>query len=260
MNKIIQLTDKDNNNIYPIGYAQGGMKTDLLWINSAPTTAFAAQTISLDLSGYSMVAIESSQNWTTNNHFTGTSYCSVGSKTMLFSMWSSAILCREATVATSGVTFTDAYGSNATSANNSGAIPYKIYGIKTSYLVPTEVHGLTYIEDESIPENITLMNNDGTKILYPIAQKQFNSADTSKLLASYNLYTSTVTYTATEKCYASIGLTYGSITLNGVTMYVQNSGATKEPVTDVLPLDVGDVLYINAWGNAGSGLRVYAAK
>jgi len=57
MNKIVQLQNPNGDNIYPIGYAQGGTKMDLLWTNPNPTSAFNPQTVSLDLSEYDLILI-----------------------------------------------------------------------------------------------------------------------------------------------------------------------------------------------------------
>lgn len=54
-NIIKQMKDFSGNNIYPIAYNQGGAKIDLLWTNPSPTTSFAAQTVSLDLSDYDLI-------------------------------------------------------------------------------------------------------------------------------------------------------------------------------------------------------------
>lgn len=150
MNIIKQIIDENGNNIYPIGYAQGGMKMDLLWTNPSPTSAFSAQTVSLDLSGYSYVYIEClmASSYTSqyiNAHLFrvggGLSYRMIGG--------GSTIMFRDATPTTSGVEFSVGYIVNTYTSNvtdNTRIIPLHIYGIKLSYIVPTSVHGLQYVE------------------------------------------------------------------------------------------------------------------
>lgn len=115
---------------------------ELLWTNASPTSAFSAQTISLDLSGYDAVEIIANN---TNEKFpvsfkvekgsssnlgivgTGSGYVGTGSVVI------HAI--REATVNNNGVTFSSAFTamynvqSYATESNVYN-VPVKIYGIK----------------------------------------------------------------------------------------------------------------------------------
>lgn len=138
-NIIKQLKDSNGNNIYPIAYAQGGVKMDLLWTNPNPTSSFSAQTVTCDTS-YSMYLVDcrtanNSTNIVSNMFVNGTSFC-VNNGTNSIS--------RNATVGANGITFSDGYlGGNA---NNNMVIPYHIYGIKMSYIVPTTVNGLQYVE------------------------------------------------------------------------------------------------------------------
>lgn len=56
-NIIQQFKNANGDNIFPLAYAQGGCKTDLLWTNPSPTSNFSAQTVSLDLSEYETVIV-----------------------------------------------------------------------------------------------------------------------------------------------------------------------------------------------------------
>lgn len=152
-NIIKQLKDSDGNNIYPIAYAQGGVKMDLLWTNPNPTSSFTEQTISLDLSEYSALVISIKghksvsgtqeyntvvikNDWVFLTAFSGASYYP-------------RIVIREVSFNDSGVTFKEGYNTssfNSYSRDNDSGIPQKIYGIKMSYIVPTTVNGLQYVE------------------------------------------------------------------------------------------------------------------
>ena len=149
MNIIKQLTDSNGNNIYPIAYAQGGMKIDLLWTNPSPTASFAAQTVSLDLSEYEIIGVylllsPSYKHLSIMNLFT-TDGLGVADDAFAICGNDGTYVQRKITsISPNGITFDSGY--NGSSANNQYAIPYKIFGIKTSYVVPTSVHGLQYVE------------------------------------------------------------------------------------------------------------------
>lgn len=126
-NKWIQLMNSGGtDNLFPT------TNMDLLWTNSAPTSAFATQTVAISLTGYKTVVIVSKV--TKSGEFYITSYIAVGStNTIVFPM--DYIYFRDATVATTGVTFgggkrSNTYGASTATSDNNDIIPYKIYGIK----------------------------------------------------------------------------------------------------------------------------------
>lgn len=119
---------------------------NLLWTNPNPTSAFAAKTVSLNLSGYDMVEIAFYQ--ATSQLYTHTKRVLVGcvsdlgavttrfletSGTSTSGTWSTS---RQVNVKTTGITFgAGAYeytynNGNNHVVNNSYTIPLKIYGIK----------------------------------------------------------------------------------------------------------------------------------
>lgn len=109
---------------YKLGYEV----KDLLWTNASPSSAFASQTISLDLSNYNEVEIEYkiySQK--------GFEKCSVGSKG-LFSKTNDASAAtniggfRTFDVFNNNISFSGAYWNNG--AHNEYYVPLKIYGVK----------------------------------------------------------------------------------------------------------------------------------
>ena len=103
-------------------------KWDLLWTNASPSSSFAAQTVSLDLSGYDAVLVTSCLATSATNQ----------DNAMLVMVGDSARLCgtdnannafnRELTVLSSGVQFYS--GQTGTSSQNASRIPLKIFGIK----------------------------------------------------------------------------------------------------------------------------------
>ena len=149
MNIIQQLKDAEGNNIYPIAYAQGGVKMDLLWTNASPTSAFAAQTISLDLSDYKLLAIRlilatGSSDPTGALKIIEVPYSSSRVARLHQEDGANHIFRKVTSISASGITFGEGVLTNG-QANNY-AIPYQIYGIKAAWIVPTSVHGMQYVE------------------------------------------------------------------------------------------------------------------
>lgn len=111
---------------------------ELLWTNSAPGTAFGAQTISLTLSSYDAVAIifypKIDMQYPQSPFIIGrgtTTYCPIP--------WGYTRV-RRVQVTDSGVVFDGGgrqttYGSVTVTANSDDVIPYRIYGIKHLYKV-----------------------------------------------------------------------------------------------------------------------------
>lgn len=108
----------------------GAMSTwELLWTNASPTSSFAAQTVSLDLSGYDAVLIDVNCAYEFPDF--GTCFVCMVGRGVYMDVWNptqNSKYFREATVASTGVTFGQGYFS--TGANNNCAIPFRIYGIK----------------------------------------------------------------------------------------------------------------------------------
>lgn len=104
-----------------------------LWENASTTSAFSAQTISVDLSDYDFVCILYYDS-TPATHTTRSFFAEVGTNGML-DCTETHIMRRSATVNTSGVvfgngTYMGAYPSATMTDYNDFCIPYKIYGIK----------------------------------------------------------------------------------------------------------------------------------
>lgn len=144
-NIIQQLKDAQGNNIYPIAYVNGGVKIDLLWTNPSPTQNFNAQTLSLDSTGYDMLMITAKNVPGGGVYYNNLIYKGMTEQQFIASFSSDGVDRRGITSVTdSSIVFNTGY-VNATSGAGY-AIPYKIYGIKLSYVVPTVVQGLQYIE------------------------------------------------------------------------------------------------------------------
>lgn len=120
----------DHVHAMPTAEDVGAMATwgELLWTNASPTAAFAAQTLSLDLTEYSAVAIEINLNNTGNFQAVGIAF--VGAANTIFGKAASSatLFGRYATVAADGITFNNGYSGST--AGESYAIPRRIYGIR----------------------------------------------------------------------------------------------------------------------------------
>ena len=147
-NKIIQLKDSQGNNLYPVmtcnidelASGTGIEKRILLWTNANPTSNFAAQTISLDLSGYDAVEIICRYSRTDDARMRY--ICDVGGSASMYwfyytgtdGKYTGVRSRNEVSVSTTGVTFytcSGKPGNSSTSTTNDGyIIPVKIYGIR----------------------------------------------------------------------------------------------------------------------------------
>lgn len=102
----------------------------LLWTNASPSSSFAAQTISLDLSEYSIIAIASS--YAVDNMIETWSFCSVGATGWLYHFVNYRQR-RDISATASSVIFGNGQEAAQTGnlgTNNNVMIPYKIFGIK----------------------------------------------------------------------------------------------------------------------------------
>lgn len=109
----------------------GRMGMELLWTNPSPTSSFASQTVSVDLSDYAGVLIVCKQHKSVESYFNFLSL--TVAESIRFLCGSGKLSFRNATVSSAGVVFTDGsyvntYGTDA--VNNDYVIPYKIYGIR----------------------------------------------------------------------------------------------------------------------------------
>lgn len=101
---------------------------DLLWTNASPTSAFAAQTVSLNAAGYGAFIVEQKNNATSSAAVTVTFYVPFGFTGRLISNTSHAFHSREYTsVSKSGIEFGSGY--NASTASTSYGIPLRIWGV-----------------------------------------------------------------------------------------------------------------------------------
>lgn len=150
-NIIQQFKNANGDNIYPVAYAQGGMKMDLLWTNPSPTSAFASQTVSIDTNDYEMVLVSFRASTATGYDY----YVSVlvPVKDVIFlaiTTGNNRLRERKFAWTTGGLVFQNAYTYNSyastPSVDNTVLVPYQIHGIKMSYIVPTNVHGIQYVE------------------------------------------------------------------------------------------------------------------
>ena len=115
--------------------ALGGIQIKKLWENASPTSAFAGQTISLDLSDYQHIGVVGALSATSlsKNVFIS----SVGEAGIINFAYGAgnsgaASYYRTFNASVSGIQFNDGYSArtSADTANNSAAIPCIIYGIK----------------------------------------------------------------------------------------------------------------------------------
>lgn len=129
------MLGRSNGSVGGGGGASANMTLDLLWTNSAPSTAFAAQTISLDLSSYKLVAITCRA--ATTRDLLYTNICTIGAEPYQQKLFvpDHTIRNRYCIVTNTGVEFNvgfyfPTYANSSGTNDNAQTIPYKIYGIK----------------------------------------------------------------------------------------------------------------------------------
>lgn len=99
-----------------------------LWENASPSSTFAAQTLSLDLSGYDAVMIFF-HNASDSTIYLSTGMIPIGYKTTLaYTTTSGAIYSRPATASSTGIVFEA--GQTGTTSGAKYCVPVRIYGIK----------------------------------------------------------------------------------------------------------------------------------
>lgn len=130
----VTLKGDPTSNLHPATkqYVDNNNKLVTLWTNASPTSNFNAQTISVNLSAYKYVAIQSRP--TGGDEGDGFDFIPVGKGGALSSMRKSvgAIYNRYAKVTTTSVEFGNGtfIGGNTGSDNAGWCIPLYIYGIK----------------------------------------------------------------------------------------------------------------------------------
>lgn len=105
--------------------SSGGKTHKVLWTNGSPSAAFSGQSVSIaDIGSYDAIEIEFVSGAPTVKIETN----NTNAISILIPYWASYPSYRNATLTSSGVTFTDAFERSQTT-NNTLIVPYKIYGI-----------------------------------------------------------------------------------------------------------------------------------
>lgn len=103
-----------------------------LWVNPNPTSSFAAQTVSVDLSKYRWIVITAKQQSDTSSDMSIATLVEVGVSSQLSipNVGSTQYFYkRSITTSSSGVTFTTGYRNTSGTAATSYCIPMAIYGL-----------------------------------------------------------------------------------------------------------------------------------
>ena len=111
----------------------GGFSIDELWTNSSPTSSFAAQTIPLDLTGYSAIIIECALTTNAAQPVTCPIFPLDITRNGRICCYNNSFLYRDITITGSGVTFTSGKQASTYMATpddaNASIIPLRILGI-----------------------------------------------------------------------------------------------------------------------------------
>ena len=105
----------------------GGLKLTKLWENASPKSAFAAQTVSLDLSAYHYVVIEDINLTLDSPLIVSSRIYKVGERSMFTGLFGTALSYRFFQTNENGITFNAGY--RPSQDDNTRNVPYRIYGI-----------------------------------------------------------------------------------------------------------------------------------
>lgn len=125
----------------PNGFAfpvDGGFALEKLWENEAPTTEFAAQTVSLDLSQYELFLVTVMEPNTSDGNYRELSFLAFKTvesvlQSVFVGGYGPGTEARPFQILENGVNFSDArrsYNNQDYKVFNSVLIPHQIYGIK----------------------------------------------------------------------------------------------------------------------------------
>lgn len=125
----------------PNGFAfpvDGGFALEKLWENEAPTTEFAAQTVSLDLSQYELFLVTVMERNTPDGTYRELSFLAFKNVVSVLQgagagAYGPGVDTRPFQILENGVNFSDAtfsYNNQNNKVSNSALIPHQIYGIK----------------------------------------------------------------------------------------------------------------------------------
>lgn len=145
----------------------------LLWTNQSPTSAFAEQTINLDLSDFDAVEVVYklyiSQQYDVTGQLTYMSDQTVtvaASGTAGFFSGTDAPMARTSSMSSNGVHFSAGSlcgGSSSWSVNNNVLIPYKIYGIKYERIAPPQL-GVVPLQVATFQKNTSFVAGAGSVV------------------------------------------------------------------------------------------------
>lgn len=216
----------------------------LLWINPNPTTAFNAQTISLDLSNYDAVEVVyklyTTQQYDVTGQITYQSNQSVtvsASGTGGFFSGADAPMARTSSMSSNGVHFSAGSlcgGSSTWAVNNNVLIPYKIYGIKYERVAPPQTEDArslqTYVGASGVTINYSHAYQLGNIVIFAI---------TATLNGSFNMSTPLV------------GIE-GNITrlLSPMLSYTYNNATYLYPLTSIISHENGRTYFGQSVSNA----------
>ena len=110
--------------------SSGGSGWPELWTNDSETSNFAAQTVSLDLSGWSVIAIvtrfSTTHNYKTVHLIRVGDTCPMDSGNLYSTMYTAK---RSAAVSETGVTFSTGYRNTTGTSGADYCVPVAIYGV-----------------------------------------------------------------------------------------------------------------------------------
>lgn len=200
----------------------------LLWTNPNPTSAFSAQTVSLNLTDYDEVEIEARNSTSNSDSVTQNFSFSSGGGILTIFQLNDTWYMRQLTLTNSGITFASGRYCYMTNGGNgvldAVCVPTKIYGIKYERVTP----GVIDAEIESLAAGATLHRIGRMRIL---VLSDFVYGTAMSALASGDRPSSTATgmglrySNSAYFCFAFIAVnTNGTVTISNVGTYNTSAG------------------------------------
>ena len=262
------ITVDADGTIHAVGGGSGGgtINTVLLWENSSPTSNFSAQTISVNVSAYTMFVVDYKASVNVDNHLYSSIQRESGETitTTLSSVGDSAsiIRTRVLTISDSGFTFANAtywgsYGQASGESQTGQIIPRRIWGL----VLGSSATPVLYFSSQtvSVASNAEILRITDPQITTGTVVLECTFANPSAISGavswtSYNGYISFIG-TCTSATTANVtlnGATFGgtqsgSISGSGGTIDYKRSGNV---VTLVIKWENGST--VNSWLNMGT--------
>ena len=222
----------------------------LLWTNPSPSSSFAAQTVSLDLSDYDEIEVICRPYATEASYFT--SRVKVGNNGMIYSQtgYGNPVRIygtqRNFTPTSTGVAFGDGLDFSA-SVSNVYCVPYQIYGIKYERVNPIQTEVSDYIVAQGKSGDWTYRKwNSG------IAECWYTTTGTINVATTWGSM-----YYGSYSSVPNFPVTFTAVPVVQATAYAHNGNAwAGNNLTTLTSSNCGSILFYSATSQSSISIRI----